>query len=225
MERGLIKAENLNQKAYERIKQAILLNELRSGTNVVDSQISEKFGISRTPVRDAIQMLTREGLIENKGKRYYVFSASEKDVNEIYDIRLMIDKEAISKIINVLLQSNYEFYDTKLNQIYSDVRKHENKTGIGFVKADEIFHYNLISLAGNSRLAKMYTNIRNQSKAFKRISSYNEQRVKSASESHKKLISAIKDKKFDLAIQVLTDHVELCRNDALRDVLQPDKLK
>jgi DNA-binding GntR family transcriptional regulator len=216
----LITVESLNQKAYELIKEAIIQNELLPGSRIVDSQIAEKFGISRTPVRDAIQMLMREGLIENKGKKgYYVFNASAKDINEIYDIRLIIDKEAINKIITVLLPDNAEYYKTEIDKIYSSIGKKDKITGIDFIKDDEIFHDKVISLAGNARLLKIYGDIRNQTRVFRQITSYNEQRVKRAINSHREMVSAMKEGNLDLALKVAIEHVELSKEDALKDIL------
>jgi DNA-binding GntR family transcriptional regulator len=190
------------------------------------SQIAEMFGISRTPVRDAIQMLTREGLIENKEKKgYYVFNASPGDINEIYDIRLMIDKEVITKIITVLLPANYKHYAAEIDIIYSTIEKKEKKPGFNFIAADEIFHDSVISLSGNSRLMKIYANIRNQTRVFRQITAYNEERVKQAFESHKQLLTALKNRDLDSALSVVTEHVESSRKNALADFCKVDPMK
>lgn len=219
MKNTLIIAENLNQKAYERIKEAILQNELLPGTRLVDSQIAEMFGISRTPVRDAIQILTREGLVENKEKKgYYVFDASPGDINEIYDIRLMIDKEVITKIITVLLPADNKRYVAEIDKIYASTEKKDKGVGAEFIESDEIFHDSIISLCDNSRLIKMYGDIRNQTKVFRQITSYNKERITRATDMHKKMLTAIKDMKLNLALEATTEHVELSRKDAMSDV-------
>lgn len=219
MDISVIKSKSLNQQAYERIKRAIVQNELLPGTRIVDSQLAEMFGISRTPVRDAMLRLRREGLIENKGsKGYYVFDASERDVNEIYDIRIMIDKEVITRIINDLLANNYDDYMAEIDKVISYVEQSSKKTGVDFIKVDEAFHDSLVMLINNSRLIKLYQDIRNQTRVFRQITSYNEQRVKRALDAHRRMLLAIKEMNLDLALKIATEHVELSRKDALEDI-------
>lgn len=214
----LVKAE-LNQQAYEKIKQGILQNELPSGTRIVDSKIAEMYGISRTPVRDAIKMLTNEGLIETTDKKgYYVVSISPKDINEIFDIRLMIDKEVITKIITAMLPNNYEYYTGKIDEICATLEKNNNRNGQMFIKQDEKFHDSIIAMTNNAKLIKIYSALRNQTKVFRHLTSFSEERIQQALTFHKKMINAIKDMDLDQAIVATIKHVELSRRDALEDI-------
>ncbi len=218
MENKILKVENLNEKAYDLIKRAILHNELLPGTRIVDSQLADMLGISRTPVRDAIQLLTKEGLIEIKDKKgYYVFSASPKDINEIFDIRLMLDKEVLHKIITVLLPTDYEHYITEINKIDPGTVIKDKNNGIDFVKSDELFHDSIIALYGNSRFTTMYTDNRNQMKVFRQLTSNNDQRIERVIENHKSLLSAIKAMNFEQTVKITVEHIEVCRKETLED--------
>ena len=79
--------DNLNKKAYDAIKMDIVERRLIAGTRLVDSKLAEQYGISRTPIRDALMRLTEEGLVENTGKGYYVYMPSADDIRELFELR------------------------------------------------------------------------------------------------------------------------------------------
>jgi DNA-binding GntR family transcriptional regulator len=208
--------EKLNEKAYVLIKAAILNNELPSGTRIIDSEIGEKFSISRTPARDAIQMLIRDGLIEKKGiSGYYVFSPTQKAVDEIYDIRLMIDREVITRLVTELMPANPEYYEAKLGAIDPGS---DDLVENAFIVADERFHGSFVSLCDNSRLSRIYDDNRNQVKVFREITAYNSGRVARAIRAHRHMLDRISAGDLAAALEAATDHVESSRKDALADV-------
>lgn len=224
MENTLIKAESLNQKAHEKIKKAILQNDLPPGTRLVDSQLAEMFGISRTPVRDAMQMLVKEGLIEIREKRgYYVFSAAPDDINEIFDIRLMLDKEILRKIITVQLTADYAYFSSEIKKIDPEKVVKTKGSGVDFIKTDELFHDSIVALCGNSRFTKIYAENRNQMKVFRQLTSYSRQRMERVIENHKSILTAIKAMDMDLAVKITAEHLDVCRKEALEDFGHTDK--
>ena len=88
----ILKIDTLNQQAYDILKEKILNKELLPGTRLVDSQLAEDFGISRTPLRDAIRKLAEEGFVVSSPtkKGYYVYQPSAKDINEIFELRQIL---------------------------------------------------------------------------------------------------------------------------------------
>lgn len=100
-----LKVDMLNQQAYDILKEKIIKKELLPGTRLVDSQLAEDFGISRTPLRDAIRKLAEEGFVVNHPmkKGYYVYQPSAKDINEIFEMRLILDLAAATKLIREIL--------------------------------------------------------------------------------------------------------------------------
>jgi len=217
---GLInKPENLNVIAYKTIKKAILKKELQPGSRLVDSQLAEHFGISRTPVRDAMRLLLLEGLIENKGEKgYCVFNASEIDINEIFDIRLMIDKHVVEAIITNYLVNNYDYYIKKIDEIIDVLTTCTNYTGTDFIKYDEKFHGMLVAMTNNSRLTRIYDEITNQTRMFREFTAYDQKRVKRVVSEHKKIAHAIKSCDLRLAFKMIDNHVQTSRRYAFDDM-------
>lgn len=207
--------DNLNQQAYDVLKEKIIQKELPPGTRLVDSQLAEEFGISRTPLRDAIRKLAEEGLAVSNAKRgYYVYQPSAEDINEIFDLRQILDIAAVTKLIEDVLPNNPEAMK-ELKEKYSN--EHTAVESNAFVKRDESFHDTIIRLAGNKRMHAIYTDLGNQTRAFRRATSFDNIRMEKANNYHNRIYQGLIHLDLDAAIDAVKTHVAFSRADALRD--------
>jgi DNA-binding GntR family transcriptional regulator len=95
--------DSLQQRVYRRIKTLILINKLRPGQTLNIDKLAREFGVSQTPVREALAMLKSDGLvIKGYHRTPTVAEIEEGDVREIYEVRIMIEGFAIKKVINKL---------------------------------------------------------------------------------------------------------------------------
>jgi len=212
LENAVLTSEPLNEKAYRRLKQAIIQNEIKPGARIYESHLATMFGISRTPVREAINQLISEGLIVNKGKGVnVVLEVSAKDVNELYDLRLIIEKHTIDYIASHYSRINDEPLILILDDLDENMPDYVNQ----FMKIDEAFHEALVGLVGNDRLLKIYKDLIDQSKVFRKVQAYRRDKVRNAMDVHRRLLSALKDRSYDKAISLITQHIELGRMEAL----------
>ena len=98
---------NLTQQAYDLLRTKIITKEILPGTRLVDSTLAQQYGISRTPMRDAIRKLAEEGLVTpSSTKGYFVYKPTLKDIEEIFEIREMIDISVTTKVITKILPQN-----------------------------------------------------------------------------------------------------------------------
>ena len=98
--------EKREAELNEEIKKRIISREFAPGQRLVDSQLATIFQISRTPIRDAMRRLTKEGLLTNTSSRgFYVFAPTLKDIDEIFSISGMIETEAAARIIRRLREN------------------------------------------------------------------------------------------------------------------------
>jgi len=194
-----LKTDMLNEQIYHLLKQDILLHRLLPGERLVDSQIAENYGVSRTPVRDALLMLVREGLVKNSGRRgFCVFEATERDIDELYEIREMIETHAIHTLIGRLRVKPEEM---KQKLICVQVRSEAFLEEGNWICADESFHEGLVELAGNGRLYKISLEIEHQTRVFRQTAGTIETRVRLAMERHAGLLRSV----------LLLDEEEACR--------------
>jgi DNA-binding GntR family transcriptional regulator len=213
MMKATITSEMLNEKAYKRLKQAIFQSELPPGTRVFDSHIAEMFGISRTPVRDAIKMLINEGLIVNKGKSgNFILDVSEKDINELYDLRLLLEKYTIESFA----KEGSSFCSDAAIAVLDKYDKNAPDYTEQFVRFDEEFHKLMVSFTSNQRLCKVYSDVIDQTKVFRKKQAVNHAKVGVAMQEHCKMVYASKEKEYDEAVAVISKHIELARYQALK---------
>jgi DNA-binding GntR family transcriptional regulator len=211
--------EKLSDKAYEEIKKKIIQGELPPGSRLVDSLLGERYGISRTPMRDAIRRLVEEGLvISNTKKGYFVFKPTSQDIMEIYELRLILDKAVVSKLINEIFPNDRQFYLKAAQELSDWLNKEIVTEQKHFIQYDEYFHGSLVRLVNNSRLSNIYDDNRAQTKIFRYQTSMSQERIETANKLHIELIECIKNLDIEGALRTVTAHVEMSRRDALADL-------
>lgn len=217
----LLTTEKLNDKAYAAIREKIITHELKPGTRLIDSQLAEKYGISRTPVRDAIRKLAEEGLVVPSGRKgYAVFKPTRQDIIEIYELRLILDHAVIRKLITQVLPSNYAYYMKVLGAIETELRSNAEGDAAHFPLYDEQFHDSLIRLVNNSRITSIYDDNRAQCKGFRRKTALDDQRRAKANQMHFRLLEAIKNLDLEQALAAAEAHIDMSRKDAIADLEQ-----
>jgi len=205
---GLIVEQRENNKqefAYSEIKKLIITNKLQPNTLLVERQLSEQLGISRTPVREALKQLTSEGLTEFiPGKGVFVTNITFEDFINISEVRealegmsaklctLKKDEETLER-----LEKNLIVFEEALN----------NEDFDQSVEYDMAFHYIVISGANNPKLEALLTAIYDQINrfAFTTVSDAERQRMSLA--QHKKVLEAMKNDDVELAEKLTREHI------------------
>src|SRR5919109_3979579 len=117
-------AENLSAQVYNQIKSLILCNEVLPGQKLHHQQLSERLGVSRTPVREALTRLVQEGyvsLLPNRG-----FTCKEirlQEAEELYELREALEAFAVEKAIENLTDNAFHELAKKLDRYGNDVQK------------------------------------------------------------------------------------------------------
>lgn len=205
---------NLNEQAYLALKQGIVTKELSPGTRLVDTQLAEQYGISRTPIRDAIRKLVEEGLVVSNGSRgYSVFCPSEIDISEIFELRLIMDLAAAKKLIEEVLPMNPD----AITEIQKSFEAEESSATSTFVEGDEGFHETIIRLAGNNRMLAFYIDLGAQTRAFRRNTSNDPKRIEIARQSHQRIFDGIRALDLEATEKAIRYHVSMSKADALSD--------
>lgn len=204
-----LKVESLTDQAYDVLKEKIISKEFPPGMRLVDSQIAKEYGISRTPLRDAIRRLYEEGLVtSNGGRGYCVFQPTRKDIEEIFEIRLMIDRLVVTKLIEKVLPNNDEAMDA-IRRMYKEMESQSasGSSGENFVKSDEDFHDALISMIDNGRLSDYYAEIRSQTRAFRQRTSANAVRISKMNAFHERICRGLLALDLEESLAAVTDHI------------------
>ena len=164
-QRDLIAArERLRDQVAHALRAALISGELRPGEVYSAPGLAEDFGISATPVREAMLDLAREGLVEpvrNKGFR--VTEVNERDLDQYTEIRALIEIPTVGRITRSAAREDLEALRPVAEEIVRAAREHDL---IGYLEADRQFHLSLLALSGNERLVETVGDLRKRSRLY-----------------------------------------------------------
>ena len=142
--------------AYEQIKQKVLQNQLDSKKSLDEKGFSQEFKISRTPIREALIMLEKEGLVSREGGRgFYIRQFRMKDMQDIYEFRNLVEMAASRLILSQITEEKIAALTQIQNQLKSLIRVGDPAEIL--VKSFE-FHSKFIEASGNSMISEAMKN-------------------------------------------------------------------
>ncbi|SFK14798.1 GntR family transcriptional regulator [Streptomyces pini] len=154
--------ERLRDQVANALRAALIAGELRPGVTYSASTLAAEYGVSATPVREAMLDLAHEGLVEpvrNKGFR--VTELSERDLDEFTEIRALIEIPTVGKVARSATREQLGALRPTAEEIVAAARAGDL---VGYLEADRRFHLGLLALAGNSRLAETVGDLRKRSR-------------------------------------------------------------
>lgn len=182
--------QTLREKILETIRDAILRGSLKPGERVSEPELAERFGISRTPIREAFRQLESEGylqVIPRKGA--VVASLSERDVEEFYAIKIILEGFAARMAAEKMSMKDIE----KLEAINDKLKKLADEEDVkNFFKVHDEFHEVFIKAAGNEKLLELINQLIMRFKRLRLASLSQPGRMNVSVQEHEQLIEAFK---------------------------------
>jgi DNA-binding GntR family transcriptional regulator len=203
--RSLRKHKSLGQMVYENLRQAIVRGDIAPGTRLVESQIADAQGISRTPVREAIHKLERERFIERLPHGGFgVLGLSRQDIIETFGIRSVLEGYAAR-----LAALNYGTDDLEPLQVKIDEfqRLLEKKQLKSLPEVNTQFHDLLYALSRSPRLVGMIYGLRDHIFRFRQIILKDEQQSRTSNEDHQLMIEYIRRRDAEGVEQLVREHI------------------
>ena len=149
---------SLQELAYQHCKELIESGKLSPGNLYSEVAISKQLGISRTPLRTALQILEKDGLIIRLPQRgFYVYKFTEKDIDELFTIRKALEGYAVEYIAQNRLKVDMSRLKDHLERQEKAIISNNYKL---FVQEDRKFHEDIISVLNNERLNSIYSGLR-----------------------------------------------------------------
>lgn len=201
------------EKSYKGIKQAIILYKVKPGEPLVEKQIADKLGVSRTPVREALKKLKSEGLVKiiyRKGA--FVAEISSRDIEEIFLLREVLECTAIKIAISRIKEEDLIEIESTFNSINNDIKKKYYKN---VLYADIKFHNFIVDSSGNRRLCQFIEILNDQIYRLRYLSATVPGRLSKSLQEHKGILEALKKRDKDLAEQRLRQHIRNIKNNIL----------
>lgn len=214
----------LREIVFETLREAIINATLRPGERLMEIQMAEEMGVSRTPVREAIRKLELEGfvvMVPRKGA--YVAGISMKDIADVFEIRAAMEALAAGLAAERITEEELEELERILVTIGECVKNNDLEK---LIEVDTEFHDILFKASRNERLVQIVSNLREQIQRFRTASLSTPGRMKYALEEHKKIVEAVSERNVELAQSLAREHIENAENsmlEALDDHKEQDR--
>jgi len=202
--------KTLEQQVYETIKSKIIYRELKPGERIIDKHLAEEMDVSRSLVRQAFNVLEKEGLITSIPRSgYYVREITKRDVKEIYNIRKLLETYATELSVPVIPEQDI----TEVNKLFKKAKKDlaEEKTD-SMKNADFRLHEILYNNCKNRHLINMINKYQNHYIFYRLADLSNIERAKEEYIKHSKIFEAVKDRDVELAVRLVGEHIEEARD-------------
>lgn len=211
----------LREIVFETLREAIISGKLEPGERLMEIQLAEEIGVSRTPVREAIRKLELEGfvvMIPRKGA--YVAGISLKDITDVFEVRAALEALAAGLAAERITDEEIDKLDRSL-VAYSEQTNQQNIDGI--VETDTDFHDLLYKASRNERLMLIITHLREVIQRVRTVSLSQPGRSKDAVEEHRQIVDAIADRNVELAQTLAREHIYNAENSMLNSLKGANK--
>ena len=192
----------LYEEVAEHLRQRIFRRELEPGTWIDEVKIAQEFGISRTPLREALKVLAAEGLITMKVRRgAYVTEVSDTDLADVYHLLALLESDAAG----VVAQKATDAQIKELQQMHKELEAAQSNRE-KFFAINERFHMRVLEIAGNRWRDQLVADLRKVMKLNRHNSLLKVGRVKEAMLEHRAIMDAIAKRDSRLAVKRVQEH-------------------
>jgi len=195
----------IRERVVEILRDAILTGELKPGEALVETDLATQLGISRAPLREALQQLSAEGLIETipyHGSR--VKELTRRDIEELYSLRTVFETFAARRIIQ---QASTEAVE-RLRSIYEEMVAASAAEDIRLLNLiDRNFHDAIIELSGHSLLRSSWSHVSLRVRQVMALSNRRMTSMHIIAQNHLRIVEAIASRDVDLTVRLLEEHI------------------
>jgi DNA-binding GntR family transcriptional regulator len=193
---------------YQQLLEEVLEGDLRPGEILVETALGKRFGVSRTPIREALRMLEQDGVLERVNRGMRVRQTSSEEVLEIYGVRIILEAAAARDAAS--RRSDYDL--ATLDRIFGTMAAAESASPAELAAINRSFHHAIWQAAGNRTLADMLERLAVHLRRYPATTYQRPGRWEEALEEHRRLLEAIRDRDPDKAAAVAEQHMKASRD-------------
>lgn len=207
---------NRSERIYEELKADIFDFRLLPGDRFTENEIAERTAASRTPVREALYRLQREGYVEVQFRNgWQVRPFDFRCFEELYDVRIILEMAAVRRLCEAGSQSIPDALKSAW-LIPDNERLSHGPTVSGL---DERFHEILVEAAGNHEMAAIHRGITDRLRIIRRLDFTKEARIDATYHEHADILRAIVQRRSDQAQMLLKSHIESSKSEVRKITL------
>lgn len=216
--------ENLSARVYHQIKRLILCNQIMPGQKLHHQELSERLGVSRTPVREALTRLVQEGYVSflpNRG-----FTCKEigiQEAEELYELREALEAFAVERAIENLTGSALAQLRSNVSSYGRDVQNRFTRERLVY---DQDVHLAIVRIAGNEMLTNTLSHVFERIVLKRRTDGlYDQARGVAAHQEHLKLLEAMERRDVAAAVALVRQHIQAGKKNVMADMEQRQAMR
>jgi DNA-binding GntR family transcriptional regulator len=200
-----IRHVTLRERIYEEIVRMIVSGELPSGSPLDEKALTEKLQVSRTPFREALGTLAKEGLIEIKPYRgFFVRSFSRKETNDLYELRKTLECMAVELAVPHMSDVHIAQFERLLDEAVAALKRGDMKT---YGQRDRAFHETIAELSGNAALIETLSRLALQVQIGRTIANQSRDFAKRAAAERDEILAAFRKRDIKKAAALMRAHI------------------
>lgn len=198
--------QSTGDRIFDILREAILSHELPSGTPLIEAQLVEEFGVSKTPIREALQRLVYVGLADMEIARgVTVHTLTQNEIRDIFELRLVLEPLALQQSAGQLDAHDLDQLDIILDEALRaiDVKNHQELSQL-----NKNFHEQLVHKAHNQLLLDTLNRLSDRRRLLSLVGWRRENRTRAEWDEHRSVVVALREGNVDLAVERLTAHIQ-----------------
>lgn len=196
----------LRELVFDALREAIINGTLKPRERLMEIQLAEELGVSRTPIREALRKLELEGfivMVPRKGA--YVADISFKDIADVFEIRAALEALAAGLAAERITDEELEDMERLVAEKAEAISGYDMDR---LIRVDTLFHDAIYKASRNQRLTNIINNLREQIQRYRTTSLAYPGRMKRSLEEHRGIVEAIQSRDPQIAQQVAREHIE-----------------
>jgi DNA-binding GntR family transcriptional regulator len=202
-----LKQHALYEEVAELLRQRIFSRELTPGSWIDELKLAEEYGISRTPLREALKVLATEGLVTMKVRRgAYVTEVNEKDLHDVFHLMALLEADAARTVAQTATDKQLQELEALHQQLEKAAK--DKKDHIRFFTMNEGFHIRLLQIADNKWAGQMVADLRKVMKLNRAQSLLKAGRIEESLAEHAAIMAALKKRDAAATQAAMRAHIE-----------------
>lgn len=208
------RAQNLADSVYQQLKSELFEFQLLPGDRFTEGEVADRTGASRTPVRQALYRLQREGFLAvNFRNGWEVRPLDFDQLDAQYDLRILLEQTSVRRMEN-LSAEKLDLFLRPLEARWRIPEEEQSSDGRQVASWDEDFHCSLVTASGNSEFVRVHAEVTDRIRIVRRLDFTQHSRVLATFREHASMLASLRERAFAEAAEQLARHIECSRVEA-----------
>lgn len=204
--------EPLAARVYVALRADLMAGRYEPGKRLGEERLAGNYGVSRTPVREALSRLSADGLVSREVDGLYPYRPRIDQLNDLYEVRLTLELRGLARAAaDPAITHDADLLGPELERWYR-LREAPPGPDAGFVESDERYHLTLLASSGNPQLAESLKAVNNRIRPARMFDYFTAERMADTIEEHIAIAEGALEGRYEEATSILTRHIETSRS-------------